>query len=77
MTREGVVFERFRRMTGLSFHDARATPYVRRWLEVLADCGARFVETGTSFRMEQEVIHRAYIGHIASTMASGLEPERA
>ncbi|MFF8633757.1 coproporphyrinogen-III oxidase family protein [Streptomyces pilosus] len=77
MTREGVVFERFRRLTGLSFHDVRDTPYFRRWLTVLTDCGARFAETPTALRMESDTIHRAYITHLAYTMYSGLTPERA
>ncbi|MFJ9442569.1 coproporphyrinogen-III oxidase family protein [Kitasatospora sp. NPDC101235] len=77
MTREGVVFERFRRLTGLSFHDVRDTPYFSRWLTVLTDCGARLVETPTALRMETDTIHRAYITHLAYTMYSGLTPERA
>lgn len=77
MTRDGVDYARFARLTGLSFHDVRETPYFRRWLEVLTDCGAKFVETGTALRMEADTIHRAYITHLAYTMYAGLTPERA
>jgi len=77
MTREGVVYERFQRLTGLSFRDVRNTPYMQRWLEILGECGARYVETSSSFRMEAQTIHQAYIKHLAYTMSAGLEISRA
>ncbi|MER5784118.1 radical SAM protein [Streptomyces mobaraensis] len=77
MTREGVDFARFRRLTGLDFADVRATPYFRQWFELLERCGGRFVETPYSLRLEPSTIHRAYITHLAYTMAHGLAPERA
>jgi oxygen-independent coproporphyrinogen-3 oxidase len=77
MTREGVVYDRFARLTGLSFAAVRATPYMRRWLDVLAECGARYLETPASFRMEPGTIHRAYINHLAYTMSAGLDIPRA
>lgn len=67
MTREGVVFDRFRRLTGLSFHDARQTPYLSRWLAMLEECGGRFLETGSSLRLDPATIHTAYINHLALT----------
>ncbi len=77
MTREGVDFARFRRLTGLDFADVRRTPYVTRWFDLLERCGGRFVETPHSLRLEKSSIHRAYITHLAHTMAHGLAPERA
>lgn len=77
MTREGIVFERFSRLTGLSFHDLRQTTQLRRWLEMLADCGGRFVEDHTSLRLAPDTIHRAYINHLAYTTGAGLDVARA
>ncbi|GAA0493368.1 radical SAM protein [Streptomyces sp. NPDC046215] len=77
MTREGVDFARFRRLTGLDFQQVRATPYFVRWFGLLERCGGRFVETGHSLRLDRATIHRAYITHLAYTMAHGLAPERA
>ena len=77
MTREGIVFERFSRLTGLSFHDLRETAQLRRWLQMLADCGGRFVEDRVSLRLAPDSIHRAYINHLAYTTGAGLEVARA
>jgi oxygen-independent coproporphyrinogen-3 oxidase len=77
MTREGVRFDRFRRLTGLSFHDARQTTYLARWLDVLAECGARYIETDTSLRLAPETIHTAYINHLTYTSSAGLTVARA
>jgi coproporphyrinogen III oxidase-like Fe-S oxidoreductase len=77
MTREGIVFERFSRLTGLSFHDLRQTAHVSRWLEMLADCGGRFVEDQVSLRLAPDSIHRAYINHLAYTTGAGLDVARA
>jgi oxygen-independent coproporphyrinogen-3 oxidase len=77
MTREGIVFERFSRLTGLSFHDLRETAQLRRWLQMLADCGGRFVEDRVSLRLAPESIHRAYINHLAYTTGAGLAVARA
>ncbi|SHF86245.1 coproporphyrinogen-III oxidase family protein [Streptoalloteichus hindustanus] len=77
MTREGVDFARFHRLTGVSFADLRATPYFTRWFQVLEECGARFLESDTNFRMDPTVIHKAYITHLAHSTANGLAPQRA
>jgi coproporphyrinogen III oxidase-like Fe-S oxidoreductase len=77
MTREGIVYARFERLTGLSFHDVRQTPYVARWLAVLEECGGRFVETDGSLRLDQATIHTTYINHLAYTAGAGLEVARA
>jgi len=77
MTREGVDYARFARLTGLSFQELRETDYMRQWLAVLAECGARYLETDTAFRLDPAVIHETYITHLAYTMSAGLEPLRA
>lgn len=77
MTREGVDYARFRRLTGLDFAQVRATEYFTRWFSLLERCGGEFVETGRGLRLEKETIHRAYITHLAYTTAHGLAPERA
>lgn len=77
MTREGVVFERFRRLTGLRFADVRATPYFRRWFDLLADCGAEFLESDMAVRIDPLTVHRAYITHLAHAAAHGMAPRRA
>lgn len=77
MTREGVDYARFLRLTGLSFPEVRETPYFTRWFKALVDCGARFIETPASLRMDPAVIHRAYITHLAHSTAHGLAPQRA
>ncbi|MDW5324859.1 coproporphyrinogen-III oxidase family protein [Plantactinospora sp. KLBMP9567] len=72
MTREGVDYGRFHRLTGLHFADLRETPHFASWLGLLAECGGRFVEDAVGFRMDREVIHEAYITHLAYTMSHGL-----
>ncbi len=77
MTREGLVYTRFQRLTGLSFHDLRNTPYLHEWLQILQQCGARYLETNTSLRIDPTTIHHAYINHLAYTMSAGLKTTRA
>jgi oxygen-independent coproporphyrinogen-3 oxidase len=77
MTAGGVDFDRFARLTGLSFHDVRRTEHMRRWLEVLGECGASFVEDDRSLRVTPESIHRTYIRYLASTTGAGLDVARA
>jgi coproporphyrinogen III oxidase-like Fe-S oxidoreductase len=77
MTRQGVVYERFSQLTGLSFEDVRATAYFRDWFAVLEECGARFIETDSSLRMDPAVIHTAYINHLVYTTSAGLDVARA
>lgn len=77
MTREGVDFARFERLTGLSFTELRNTAYMTEWLNLLEECGARFLESETNLRMDPAVIHEAYISHIAYTMSAGLETAHA
>ncbi|SCF07801.1 oxygen-independent coproporphyrinogen-3 oxidase [Micromonospora haikouensis] len=72
MTREGVDYTRLHTLTGLTFADLRRTPHFAAWLALLAECGGRFVEDDTGFRMEVDTIHRAYITHLAYTMTHGL-----
>lgn len=77
MTFDGIVFDRFERLTGLSFHELRHTPYLRRWLEVLGECGAHYLETDTSLRLHPDTIHSTYITHLAYTTGAGLAVARA
>lgn len=77
MTRQGVDFARFHRLTGLSFAELRATGYFTRWFQVLEECGARFLESDTGVWMDPAVIHKAYITHLAHATANGLAPQRA
>lgn len=77
MTREGVVFDRFERLTGLRFADVRAAGYVCRWLEVLVECGAEFVESDTALRLHPATIHRTYVNHLAHSTAVDLAVPRA
>jgi coproporphyrinogen III oxidase-like Fe-S oxidoreductase len=72
MTREGVDFARFRRLTGFGFDELRTTRHFAAWLDLLQECGGRFVEDECGFRMERAVIHKAYITHLAYTMSHGL-----
>jgi oxygen-independent coproporphyrinogen-3 oxidase len=72
MTRDGVDYQRFRRLTGLHFSDVRATPHFTSWLALLERCGGRFTEDDRGFRMDRAVIHQAYITHLAYTMSHGL-----
>jgi len=72
MTREGVDYHRFRRLTGLDFADLRQTPHFAAWLKLLAECGGAFVEDDVGFRMRPDVVHRTYIKHLAYTMSHGL-----
>ncbi|WP_229402860.1 radical SAM protein [Micromonospora okii] len=72
MTRDGVHYERFERLTGLRFEQLRQTPHFASWLALLQECGGRFVADAESFRMDRSVIHRAYITHLAYTMTHGL-----
>ncbi|GIJ21068.1 coproporphyrinogen-III oxidase family protein [Micromonospora lutea] len=65
MTREGVNFARFARLTGLDFSDVRRTPFMAGWLDLLTRCGGEFIEDEQGFRMVPEVIHKAYITHLA------------
>lgn len=75
MTREGVVHQRFQRLTGLAFADVRRTPYVHSWLDILRDCGARFIDGPASLRLAPDTIHTTYINHLAHT--AGLSVTRA
>jgi coproporphyrinogen III oxidase-like Fe-S oxidoreductase len=77
MTREGLLFERFSRLTGLSFNELRETSHMRRWLEILGECGARFAETPAGLRIDAGTVAAAYINHLAFTTAAGLEIARA
>jgi oxygen-independent coproporphyrinogen-3 oxidase len=77
MTREGVVFDRFARLTGLSFDDVRQTSYMSSWLQVLEDCGGRYIEDESSLRLDPPTIHTAYINHLALTTGAGLAITRA
>lgn len=77
MTRGGLSYERFARLTGLSFAELRMRPYVRRWMEMLEDFGGQFVDEGDRLRMEPETVHPAYIRHVASTTGTGLHVTRA
>ena len=77
MTAEGIVHERFARLTGLSFADVRQTPHMRRWLEILGECGGLFVESPGSLRLEPGTIAATYINHLAYTTAAGLAIARA
>jgi coproporphyrinogen III oxidase-like Fe-S oxidoreductase len=77
MTREGIVYRRFERLTGLSFPQVRQTAYVSRWLEILQECGARYIETDSSLRLDPATIHIAYINHLVSTANAGLVVTRA
>jgi oxygen-independent coproporphyrinogen-3 oxidase len=77
MTREGVVFDRFTRLTGLPFDDVRQTSYLSSWLQVLEDCGGRYIETDQSLRLDPSTIHTAYINHLALTTGAGLAITRA
>ncbi len=72
MTKDGVDFARFHRLTGLEFADLRRTPHFAAWLDLLTECGGRFQEDADGFRMEQSVWHRTYITHLAYTMSHGL-----
>lgn len=72
MTREGVDFGRFRRLTGLSFDQLRETSHFASWFGLLEKCGGRYVEGPAGFRMDPAVIHRTYITHLAYTMSHGL-----
>lgn len=75
--RESIVYRRFERLTGLSFPQVRQTAYVNRWLEVLQECGARYIETDSSLRLDPATIHVAYINHLVSTANAGLVVTRA
>jgi coproporphyrinogen III oxidase-like Fe-S oxidoreductase len=77
MTRDGVVYERLRRLTGLDFPALRETPYLRNWLDVLQECGARFVEGPASLRLHPDTIHETYINHLAFTSTAGFDVARA
>jgi coproporphyrinogen III oxidase-like Fe-S oxidoreductase len=72
MTRDGVDYARFRRLTGLAFGDLRRTPHFASWLALLERCGGRFAEDDRGFRMDRAVIHKTYITHLAYTMSHGL-----
>ncbi|MPQ96910.1 radical SAM protein [Modestobacter sp. I12A-02628] len=77
MTRGGLSYERFGRLTGLDFAELRSTPYVRRWMDMLADFGARFIEEPDGLRLDPTTIHSAYIRHVSSTTGTGLQVLRA
>lgn len=77
MTREGIVHDRFRRLTGLEFAELRETEYFRRWFSLLEYCGGRLIEAPGSTRLDRATIHTAYITMLAHSMSHGLSPERA
>jgi coproporphyrinogen III oxidase-like Fe-S oxidoreductase len=77
MTRGGLSYARFTRLTGLAFEELRTRPYVSRWLEMLEDFGGRFVDEGDRLRMEPATVHPAYIRHVAATTGTGLHVVRA
>lgn len=72
MTRDGVDYRRFQRLTGLDFADLRVTPHFASWLALLERCGGRFTEDDRGFRMDPAVVHQTYITHLAYTMSHGL-----
>lgn len=64
MTRDGLLFERFRRITGCEFNRAIATPGLRGWLRYLANCGATFRWEPDRVSIAPDLIHRVYLTHL-------------
>ena len=77
MTREGIDFARFQRLTGISFHEVRALPYIQRWFRYMENCGAIFHETEHHLYMDPKVIHTTYIAHLIYNTKNELAVERA
>lgn len=64
MTRDGVCFDRFRRLTGCDFECAMKTPGLRGWLRYLANCGAVFRWERDRVFIDPQLIHRVYLTHL-------------
>ncbi len=66
MTDEGIHFERFQKLTGLSFHEARTTPFLTEWFRQLHAFGAEFIETAEGLRLPLETRHKVYIRYLTA-----------
>jgi len=64
MTREGLNFDRFRRLTGCDFKQAMEVPGVRGWFRYLANCGAVFQWERDRVFIDERLIHRVYLTHL-------------
>lgn len=64
MTRDGLSFERFKRITGCDLHRAMNTPGMRGWLRYLTNCGAVLRWEATRVSIAPELIHRVYLTHL-------------
>lgn len=67
MTSGGIHFQRFERLTGLSFHEFRNTPFMVRWLDHLKRLGAEFIETEESLALDPAMIHKVYIRYVTAS----------
>jgi oxygen-independent coproporphyrinogen-3 oxidase len=64
MTREGLYFDRFRRLTGCDFERAMTVPGVRGWFRYLVNCGAIFRWEADRVYIDERLIHRVYLTHL-------------
>ncbi len=64
MTRDGLYFDRFERITGCDFNRVMAVPGVRGWFRYLANCGAELTWEPDRVYLDERLIHRVYLTHL-------------
>jgi len=64
MTRHGLDFDRFEKLTGCDFQRVIQIPGIRGWFRYLTNCGAVFRWERDRVLIDERLIHRVYITHL-------------
>jgi oxygen-independent coproporphyrinogen-3 oxidase len=77
MTRDGLHFDRFHRLTGCELLRAMEVPGIRGWFRYLANCGAFLRWEAHRVSLDPASIHRVYLTHLHYSNNPALRKEPA